>query len=192
MYCESDQASLCWDCDEKVHSANFLVAKHSRCLLCRVCQSLTPWKASGPKLAPTVSVCEACVITATRCGVNDDDKTVRRENQSDSTSGHDETDDEDDYHDEEDDDDDLDEEEEEEENQVVPWSGDSQSSSPPAVSTSSCSGIGDEDVSLKRMRDFDLFSDVSLRFLLTLSSILFRMLCFFLFLACFLRYVDLP
>ncbi|KAL4347120.1 hypothetical protein GQ457_17G024250 [Hibiscus cannabinus] len=24
-YCESDQASLCWHCDAKVHGANFLV-----------------------------------------------------------------------------------------------------------------------------------------------------------------------
>ncbi|KAK6946791.1 B-box-type zinc finger [Dillenia turbinata] len=46
MYCESDQASLCWSCDEKVHGANFLVAKHMRCLLCHACQCLTPWKAS--------------------------------------------------------------------------------------------------------------------------------------------------
>ncbi|KAL0311216.1 UNVERIFIED_CONTAM: hypothetical protein Sangu_2416300 [Sesamum angustifolium] len=61
MHCESDQASLCWDCDAKVHSANFLVARHSRNLLCHVCQSPTPWSAAGPKLGPTVSVCEQCV-----------------------------------------------------------------------------------------------------------------------------------
>ncbi|KAH6786452.1 B-box type zinc finger family protein [Perilla frutescens var. hirtella] len=60
MFCDSDQASLCWDCDEKVHAANFLVAKHSRTLLCHVCHSPTPWKAAGPKLGPTVSVCHAC------------------------------------------------------------------------------------------------------------------------------------
>lgn len=60
MLCESDQASLCWDCDGKVHAANFLVAKHSRTLLCHVCQSPTPWKAAGPKLGPTVSVCRVC------------------------------------------------------------------------------------------------------------------------------------
>ncbi|KAK6134873.1 hypothetical protein DH2020_031357 [Rehmannia glutinosa] len=61
IYCESDQASLCWDCDAKVHSANFLVARHSRNLLCHVCQSATPWSASGSKLGPTVSVCRKCV-----------------------------------------------------------------------------------------------------------------------------------
>uniref|UniRef100_A0A803QCP8 B box-type domain-containing protein n=1 Tax=Cannabis sativa TaxID=3483 RepID=A0A803QCP8_CANSA len=61
MYCESDQASLCWDCDEKVHGANFLVAKHSRSLLCHVCNFPTPWMASGAELTPTVSVCESCV-----------------------------------------------------------------------------------------------------------------------------------
>ncbi|KAL2245783.1 B-box domain protein 31-like [Sesamum indicum] len=61
MHCESDQASLCWDCDAKVHSANFLVARHSRNLLCHVCQSPTRWAASGSKLGPTVSVCQRCV-----------------------------------------------------------------------------------------------------------------------------------
>ncbi|PPD78892.1 hypothetical protein GOBAR_DD24175 [Gossypium barbadense] len=61
MYCESDQAILCWDCDSRVHGANFLVAKHSRTLLCHLCQSPTPWNGSGPKLGPTVSVCENCV-----------------------------------------------------------------------------------------------------------------------------------
>lgn len=60
MYCESDGASLCWDCDAKVHSANFLVAKHSRCLLCHLCQSLTPWLASGTDLGRAISVCVTC------------------------------------------------------------------------------------------------------------------------------------
>lgn len=61
MFCESDQASLCWDCDEKVHSANFLVAKHTRATLCHVCHSPTPWKASGPSIGRTVSVCGGCI-----------------------------------------------------------------------------------------------------------------------------------
>ncbi|KAG5007970.1 hypothetical protein JHK85_026512 [Glycine max] len=61
MLCDSDQAKLCWECDEKVHSANFLVAKHSRVLLCRLCHSPTPWKASGTKLMLTVSFCQRCV-----------------------------------------------------------------------------------------------------------------------------------
>ncbi|XP_047979056.1 B-box zinc finger protein 32-like [Salvia hispanica] len=60
MYCESDEASLCWTCDLRVHTANFLVAKHTRTLLCHACQSPTPWTGSGPRLGPTVSVCEAC------------------------------------------------------------------------------------------------------------------------------------
>ncbi|KAI3745050.1 hypothetical protein L1987_58150 [Smallanthus sonchifolius] len=61
VYCDSDRASLCWTCDAKVHSANFLVARHSRILLCEVCQCLTPWTASGEKLWPsTASSCERC------------------------------------------------------------------------------------------------------------------------------------
>ncbi|KAG9160897.1 hypothetical protein Leryth_008724 [Lithospermum erythrorhizon] len=65
MYCESDQATLCWDCDSRVHSANFLVSKHSRILLCRSCQSLTPWSASGPKLAPTLYLHYSTVLKKT-------------------------------------------------------------------------------------------------------------------------------
>ncbi|GAV80762.1 zf-B_box domain-containing protein [Cephalotus follicularis] len=61
-YCESDQASLCWHCDAKVHGANFLVARHSRSLLCQACQCPTPWRASGPKLGHTVSVCDTCAF----------------------------------------------------------------------------------------------------------------------------------
>ncbi|KAA8515396.1 hypothetical protein F0562_018993 [Nyssa sinensis] len=85
MYCDSDQASLCWDCDEKVHTANFLVAKHSRTLLCHACQSPTPWTGSGPKLGPTVSVCETCA----RNGNNNDEE----ENDVDSDDHTDEEDD---------------------------------------------------------------------------------------------------
>ncbi|XP_071701187.1 uncharacterized protein [Rutidosis leptorrhynchoides] len=61
IYCDSDAASLCWTCDTKVHSANFLVAKHSRTLLCKICQSPTPWNATGDKLSPSSSsICQNC------------------------------------------------------------------------------------------------------------------------------------
>ncbi|XP_030512119.2 B-box domain protein 31-like [Rhodamnia argentea] len=68
MYCEPDQANLCWDCDSRVHGGNFLAAKHQRNLLCRSCQSPTLWSALGPRLAPMASVCEKCV----GCGAWDD------------------------------------------------------------------------------------------------------------------------
>lgn len=61
MHCESDRASLCWECDARVHGANFLVARHSRRLLCRSCQSPTPWRAAGARLGPTFSLCELCL-----------------------------------------------------------------------------------------------------------------------------------
>lgn len=63
VYCESDEARLCWSCDAKVHSANFLVARHVRNLLCHSCQSPTPWNGSGEKLGRTISICEPCVVT---------------------------------------------------------------------------------------------------------------------------------
>nr|AGI62025.1 CONSTANS-like 1 [Erycina pusilla] len=62
MYCESDQASLCWNCDAKVHSANFLVERHPRLLLCRNCQEPTTWRATGPRLSPIVSSCDRCCM----------------------------------------------------------------------------------------------------------------------------------
>ncbi|EPS65041.1 hypothetical protein M569_09739, partial [Genlisea aurea] len=60
LQCEADQASLCWDCDSKVHAANFLVARHSRSLLCRVCGSLLSWSAAGSRVLPIASSCEEC------------------------------------------------------------------------------------------------------------------------------------
>ncbi|PSS06185.1 B-box domain protein [Actinidia chinensis var. chinensis] len=153
IYCEADQASLCSNCDEKVHSANFLVAKHSRCLLCHVCQSPTPWKASGTKLGPTASVCENCV---NKCS-HKQGRGGESEEESHGRNGEDETDDDfggedDDCSADESEDGEMDEGTGEDEdggdNQVVPWS----SSPPPPVATSSSS----EEVSfsaLKRTRE---------------------------------------
>ncbi|XP_027062005.2 uncharacterized protein [Coffea arabica] len=155
MYCVSDEARLCWDCDEKVHSANFLVAKHSRNLLCHVCQSPTPWKASGTKLGPTISVCQRCLHSSTPA----ENPAVRRTRQEQVEEAEDETTDQrrlgddqysdgsedsdgyDDY-----DDDEFQEEEDEEEdgeNQVVPWSSSpAPSSSALPLTTSSSSEHG--------------------------------------------------
>ncbi|XP_051151999.1 zinc finger protein CONSTANS-LIKE 4-like [Andrographis paniculata] len=128
MVCDSDQASLCWECDKTVHAANFLAAKHIRTLLCYICHSPTLWKATGEKLGPTVSVCWTCAETRRGGGgaaastsseavaaaeveetSEDDDgcdsaesKTDSGEYYSVSGGGH---------------------EEEDGENQVVPWSG---------------------------------------------------------------------
>ncbi|PPS18177.1 hypothetical protein GOBAR_AA02396 [Gossypium barbadense] len=117
-YCESDQASLCWDCDAKVHGANFLVARHVRCLLCHACQSLTPWRAAGSKLGHTVSVCESCVDGGDREDTeaeNDDEDGEGNDGGAVS-------------------DDDV---QEDEDNQVVPWSA--VANTPPPASSSSSS-----------------------------------------------------
>ncbi|RDX61142.1 B-box domain protein 31 [Mucuna pruriens] len=147
-FCESDQASLCWDCDAKVHGANFLVARHTRTLLCHACQSLTPWKASGAALGNTVSFCERCSGGTTEQG-------QESEGGNDDDIDTDEEDEDDEYEDEVAADEDGD-------NQVVPWS--SAPPPPPAPSSSSseesvsrCNN-GDEDVSqsvttLKRRRE---------------------------------------
>ncbi|KAJ9549330.1 hypothetical protein OSB04_021873 [Centaurea solstitialis] len=126
IYCDSDQASLCWTCDSKVHSANFLVARHSRNLLCRVCQSPTPWTASGEKLGPsTVSVCEKCVVD----GASEDDE------DREESHGENDDDDDDEYDGDEDSENEIDLEDEEDgdDNQVVPLC----CTPPPSASSSS-------------------------------------------------------
>ncbi|KAI3908614.1 hypothetical protein MKX01_027480 [Papaver californicum] len=147
MYCESDQASLCWDCDEKVHCANFLVARHIRSLLCNSCQSPTPWKASGSKLGHTISVCERCVK---RCSKNNNNGNDDDDDDEDEESHKEEdTDDDDQYQDADENDDietdydDVDETDDEDaDNQVVPWS-----STPPPPPISSCSSSSAEESS---------------------------------------------
>ncbi|XP_050370633.1 zinc finger protein CONSTANS-LIKE 4-like [Argentina anserina] len=111
MYCEADHASLCWACDEKVHGANFLVAKHPRVLLCHVCQLRTPWTSCGAKLTPTVSVCESCVGNQSKkIDLNEEPENEAEDEQ------------EEEYYDDEEDDEVEVEDDEEDENQVVPWS----------------------------------------------------------------------
>ncbi|KAK1562072.1 hypothetical protein Q3G72_005785 [Acer saccharum] len=39
VYCKPDIARLCLNCDEYVHSANFLSSRHNRYLLCDKCNS---------------------------------------------------------------------------------------------------------------------------------------------------------
>lgn len=142
MHCESDQASLCWSCDEKVHGANFLVAKHARALLCHVCQSPTPWTASGPKLGPTISVCECCrriceekVQAGCQGGARGDVGGDEEAEDYDDDDVNEMLDDEGEEEEEEEEEvDDEEEEGEDGENQVVPWSCDSP---PPAASSSS-------------------------------------------------------
>ncbi|CAN7033109.1 hypothetical protein IGI04_031557 [Brassica rapa subsp. trilocularis] len=150
MYCESDQANLCWNCDGKVHGANFLVAKHTRCLLCTSCQSLTPWKATGLRLGPTFSVCDSCVALKSAAAggggvrIVSDDKSQEingSEHEVDSAESYD--DDEDEDEDEEYSSEDEDVEEEEAENQVVPWSAEAAAQLPPMMSSSSSSDGGD-------------------------------------------------
>ncbi|KAM7249999.1 hypothetical protein ACFE04_021882 [Oxalis oulophora] len=118
MFCESDQASLCWTCDEKIHAANFLVAKHTRTLLCHLCHAPTTWTASGPKLTPTLSVCDTCVDTHNE---KQHEEEISNEDEEES---------------EESDDEFTDEEEEDVENQVVPWTMEASVAVPTPMSSS--------------------------------------------------------
>lgn len=141
VYCGADQATLCWGCDAQVHGANFLVARHARALLCRGCARPTPWRAAGPRLGPTASLCDRCVRRgpggAVGGGGGGDEE----------MGGGDGPDDEDDVAAGDDDDevvvedDDEDEEEEGEgENQVVPWTEEAEAeATPPPVASSTSS-----------------------------------------------------
>ncbi|KAL4333311.1 hypothetical protein GQ457_07G028650 [Hibiscus cannabinus] len=87
IYCESDVAILCWECDSRVHGANFLVARHLRTLLCHRCQSLTSRYGWGPMLAstPFALFCGNC-IKRSACAeeinsTDDDDHGGDEENQ---------------------------------------------------------------------------------------------------------------
>ncbi|CAN4083919.1 unnamed protein product [Withania somnifera] len=143
VYCESDQASLCWDCDARVHTANFLVAKHSRILLCNTCQSLTPWTGSGSKLGPTVSVCQTCFHRNNNNGADQD-------HNLDDHNDREEEDDED--KDDDDDDDDDDGGSSDGDNQVVPLSSSTTDQPCPPSLTSSSSSSEDSNSRFYRRR----------------------------------------
>ncbi|RLN04586.1 hypothetical protein C2845_PM13G05880 [Panicum miliaceum] len=119
VYCGADEATLCWGCDAQVHGANFLVARHARALLCRGCARPTPWRAAGPRLGPTASLCDRC---------------VRRGPGAAGAGGGGEEDD-----DGEGEDEDGEEEEGEGENQVVPWTEEADATPPPVASSTSSS-----------------------------------------------------
>lgn len=156
IYCEADQATLCWGCDEKVHSANFLVARHSRCSLCHVCHAPTPWTAAGSKIGRTLTSCNGCAARCTR----DQERREAGEEEIQGGSNEDDVDADDEDEDGCSDSDDGDEAEDEE-NQVVPLSS---SPPPPSPSSSSSSegGSGETPSSKRICDDADLDSDVCL------------------------------
>lgn len=162
VHCEADQASLCWDCDEKVHSANFLVARHSRCSLCHACRAPTPWAASGAKIGWTFSVCKGCAARWSR------ERERRGGGEEEIQGGNNEEDEVD--ADAEDEDEDGDEDEVGD-NQVVPLP--SSTPPPPPTSSSSCSegGFVGAPSSKRICEDADLDSDVCIHTnLIVLSS----------------------
>lgn len=60
LYCGADEAYICWSCDVKVHSANFLVARHTRMVLCKICCRPTTLRASGADPTPLSHLCVSC------------------------------------------------------------------------------------------------------------------------------------
>lgn len=61
FYCPSDSAFLCRSCDDVVHGANFLVARHLRHMLCSKCDGLTEIHITGTTLHRHLSsTCRSC------------------------------------------------------------------------------------------------------------------------------------
>ncbi|KAG8086900.1 hypothetical protein GUJ93_ZPchr0010g7928 [Zizania palustris] len=118
VYCGADEATLCWGCDAQVHGANFLVARHARALLCRGCARPTPWRAAGPRLGPTASLCERCVRRGGGggggWGGGDEEMAGDGDGREDEDEG-------------------------EGENQVVPWADEAEATPPPVASSTSSS-----------------------------------------------------
>lgn len=61
LYCESDSAFLCWNCDARVHEANFLVARHVRRTVCFKCKGFDGNRISGVGFEPFRSICGSCL-----------------------------------------------------------------------------------------------------------------------------------
>lgn len=64
IYCKSDSAKLCLNCDVNVHSANPLSQRHTRSILCQKC-FLQPTVVHC--LNEKVSLCQGCHWTASSC-----------------------------------------------------------------------------------------------------------------------------
>lgn len=143
-FCESDQASLCWDCDSKVHAANFLVERHMRTLLCHACQSPTPWKASGARLGNALSLCDRCA-GGRKLHAHANANAGASAEQQEESEGDNDNEEDTDYDSDSDEDVDGDEDGD---NQVVPWS--STAAQPPPASSSSGS---DESVTVSKCND---------------------------------------
>lgn len=73
MLCCADKAALCWDCDQKVHSANMLASKHQRVPLshsssqmpkCDICQETTGYFFCLEDRALFCRKCDVAIHTA--------------------------------------------------------------------------------------------------------------------------------
>ncbi|KAJ6690735.1 hypothetical protein OIU85_006933 [Salix viminalis] len=60
LYCDSDAAFLCFECDSDVHNANFVVARHLRRVICSACNSLTGSSFSGTTPSLHRVTCLSC------------------------------------------------------------------------------------------------------------------------------------
>lgn len=66
VYCKSDFARLCLNCDSSVHSANALSRRHPRSLLCDTCHSQP---AVARCMFDKMSVCQSCDWKQQCCSV---------------------------------------------------------------------------------------------------------------------------
>ncbi|GJP36767.1 hypothetical protein CLOM_g21240 [Closterium sp. NIES-68] len=74
LRCDADSAFLCASCDAAVHSANFIVLRHARHLLCALCSAPTSWEAPAPfhhlaGASPSQVVCDSCLAVGAVSGI---------------------------------------------------------------------------------------------------------------------------
>ncbi|XP_011033038.1 PREDICTED: B-box zinc finger protein 32-like [Populus euphratica] len=60
LYCDSDAAFLCFECDSNVHNANFVVSRHLRRVICSACNSLTGSSITGTAPSLRRVTCLSC------------------------------------------------------------------------------------------------------------------------------------
>ncbi|KAL9157293.1 hypothetical protein ABFS82_09G133600 [Erythranthe guttata] len=76
VFCSADNAHLCWSCDARVHSANFLVARHVRQFLCSACNNLTGHSISGVGSDLVPATCSSCPTADDVSSLSSDNSSV--------------------------------------------------------------------------------------------------------------------
>ncbi|KAH7278284.1 hypothetical protein KP509_38G034100 [Ceratopteris richardii] len=78
VYCAADEAQLCWDCDLRIHRANFLVARHPRSPICSCCGAVL---SCSPRCT---TLCQSCLDDASWIRYDEESKVIDSSDDADS------------------------------------------------------------------------------------------------------------